>query len=108
MTAAREPGSLLLLAEGYADPERFADADGLARRLHTLRQGAGLDVTPGSCAVADACFPGVLVWRLGRTKQGEPTRTYLAFAAGPGVDTPARLLAALSRTRATPPAAQAA
>lgn len=103
---SRELGSPLLIDAGpdeYGEPERFADADALARRVHDLRRGAALDVTVGSCATADGIWPGVLIWTAARP--GRP-KAYLAFAAGPGVDTPDLLLAALGRTRT--PAAKAA
>jgi hypothetical protein len=93
MTAAREPGSPLLLIADTAAPEQFDGAEALARRVHQLRQGGGLDFTVGHASTGGPAFPGVLIWR-------SAPRTYLAFAAGRGADTPTALVAALSRTRA--------
>lgn len=87
----------------FGEPERFADADGLARRVHTLRKGLALDFTQGSCADGQASHPAVLVWL---SPTSAAPRAYLACAAGEGVDTPDRLFAALKRTRA--PAQQGA
>lgn len=97
-----EPGSPLLSIDAPGPLETFADADALARRVHELRDGVGLDVSAGHAAMGGPSdFPGVLIWRAPRDGQ----RTFLAFAAGPGVRSPAELLAALGRTRAAPVAA---
>lgn len=91
-----EPGSpLLVVTDG--EVERFADAEALARRVHQLRQGGGLDCTEAHASTGGPAFPGVLVWRAAR----ETTpRLCLAFAAGPDVRTPDQLLAVLKRTAA--------
>lgn len=92
MTHAHEPGSPVLVVAD-AGVETFKRADDLARRVHQLRGPAGLDVTVGHASTGGPAFPGVMIWR-------SAPRTFLAFSAGPDVDTPSRLLAALSRTRA--------
>ncbi len=101
---------LLLTADPdeFGEPERFADADGLARRVHALRKGRALDFTQGSCADGRGTYRSVLVWLAARPDFGSGPRgpVYLACAAGEGVDTPADLIAALTRTR--PPAQRAA
>lgn len=109
MTASRtiagnEPGSPLL-APADAPVEAHADVDALARRLHQLRQGAALDCEPAFASLGADPFPGVFVWR--RTG-ADAARRFLAFAAGPGLDAPADLLAALRRTARRPTATRAA
>jgi hypothetical protein len=97
MAAAREPGLPLLLICGTDEPKPYADADAIARRLHDLRRGQGLRVTSGHASTGGPYFPGVLIWLA--------SGAYLAFSAGPGVDTPVALLAALARTRTPAPGA---
>lgn len=85
---------LLLVDGGEGVPERFADADALARRVHQLRQGAGLNVTAAHASIDGAGeFPGVFIWRRAKGRRD----AFLAFAAGQGVATPAELLEALRR-----------
>ncbi len=92
-----EPGSPLLVAA--ADPPdlreglTFATPDDLAARVHQLRGRAGLDVTAAAASLGGDYFACVCVWRV----LGEQ-RDFLAVAAGPGVNTPSLLLAALKRT----------
>lgn len=93
MAAAHEPGSPFLMVADTVKPERFNDAEALAQRLHQLRGSTGLDVAVGHCSNGETEIPCVLIWK-------SAPRAYLAFSAGRDVDTPSRLLAALSRTRA--------
>lgn len=97
--ATGEPGSPLLLA--MSDPPELRDGltfptpDDLAARVHQLRGRAALDVTPGTAARGGADFACVCIWRV----TGDQ-RALIAVAAGPDVNTPAALLAALKRSAA--------
>ena len=92
-----EPGSPLLVAD--ADPPDLRDGltfdtpDDLAARIHQLRGRAGLDVTAAAATLGGDYFACVCVWRVLGAR-----RDFLAVAAGPGVNTPPLLLAALKRT----------
>lgn len=97
-----EPGSpLLTVDEDVAAFTTLPDADAVARRIHALRKGQGLDVTAAVASFGDGLFAACVVWAVPR---GQPRR-FLAAAAGPGVSVPADLLAALHRTAAKPNAA---
>ena len=87
----------LLLVADADGPERFDDADALARRIHQLRRGQALDVTAAHASVGGDPFAGVILWL--------PGGRYLGFAAGRDADSPAAVLTALRRTH---PAARAA
>lgn len=96
-----EPGSPLLVAD--ADPPdlrdglTFATPDDLAARVHQLRGRAGLDVTAAAATLGGDYFACVCVWRVTGPAHAQD-RTFLAVAAGPGVNSPPLLLAALKRT----------
>lgn len=102
-----EPGSPFLSGVSEA-LERFADADALARRVHQLRQGRGLDCEAAAGSLDGApMIPCVLIWlapaqaangRAASDSGEKGPRELLAAAAGPGADRPADLLAALGRT----------
>lgn len=96
----REPGSPVMVASDAAGPvEAFDDAAALARRLHDMRRGWGLDCQPGHGSIDGADpFPGVMVWLSPRRSEPAADRRFLAVVAGPGARSPAEILTALSQT----------
>lgn len=93
--ATGEPGSpVLSTEEDVASFTAFPDADAVARRIHSLRLGQGLDVTAAVASFGADLFAACVVWAV---PKGQP-RCFLAVAAGPGVGAPSDLLTALHRT----------
>jgi len=91
------PAGWILVGSEWPQAEAFADADTLGTRLHQLRAGRGLDMTPArAVAFEDLWFErGVTVRATPR--QGDPE--HLAVVVGAGVDTVEALTALLHRTR---------